>query len=623
MRDVQSRKRSSNVRAAMLVACAAALLGLAWQPLGAVRSTTPQLVAEELPSATRPDIDRSPVHVVLAPDESWLATANQTSDSVSLVRVSDGKVLDEVSVGRRPTGLARTPDGRRLLVTSKYSGELSIIEIVDGGLKVVNRLSLGFEPHGVAVAPQGKTAYVSLTAVDKVAEVDLETLKVVAEIPVGRWPRYLAVSPDGKRLAVGTPGDRGLSVVDTAERKMLYQEEFHGINVGHMQVAKDNVHVYFPWMAYRHNAITQNMIRLGWVVGSRLARTRLDGETRREAMSLDVPGKAVADPFGVGLTPDENWLVSAASGTQELLVYRLEGIPLRQYADLDLIDRSLTRDQKRWWRIPLGGRPMGLQISNDGKFAYVANYLDNSVQVVDIHGQEVVRRIGLGGPEKPSLARRGEAIFYDGKRSLDQWYSCHTCHYEGGTNSERMDTFNDGTPNTFKTVLPLFDVHKTAPWTWHGWQTDLRDAMHASLTTTMLGPEPTDEDVEALVAYFSQLESPPNPFRKPDGSISEAARRGEQVFQSEKANCVQCHTGPFFTDGKIHDVGLGAKTDHYKGYNTPSLRGVFRKVRLLHDGRARTLEEVLTGAHAPEKVAGSGKLDERELADLIEYLKTL
>jgi len=266
---------------------------------------------------------------------------------------------------------------------------------------------------------------------------------------------------------------------------------------------------------------------------------------------------------------------------------------------------------------------MGMRVSQDGKLAYVANYLDNSVQVVDIFGKEVTRTISLGGPGTPSLARRGEAIFYDGKRSLDQWYSCHTCHYEGGTNSERMDTFNDGTPNTFKTVLPLFNVHATAPWTWHGWQTDLADAMHASLTTTMLGPKPQEGDSEALMAYLEKLESPPNPNRGPDGSISEAARRGEKVFKGAKANCIACHSGPYYTDGKIHDVGLGAPTDHYQGYNTPSLLNVYRKVKLLHDGRGKSLEQVLTEDHNPEKVTGKGALSDDELRDLVEYLKTL
>ena len=114
-----------------------------------------------------------------------------------------------------------------------------------------------------------------------------------------------------------------------------------------------------------------------------------------------------------------------------------------------------------------------------------------------------------------------------------------------------------------------------------------------------------------------------NPFRRPDGTLSDAAERGRLVFESSKAGCAECHKGPHLTDGLIHDVGLGSPGDHYEGYNTPSLRGVYRKVRLLHSGRARSLDRVINDLHSPEKVAGDGPLTDQEAADLIAYLKSL
>ena len=107
-----------------------------------------------------------------------------------------------------------------------------------------------------------------------------------------------------------------------------------------------------------------------------------------------------------------------------------------------------------------------------------------------------------------------------------------------------MDTLNDGSLGTYKTVLPLYHVGETAPWTWHGWQTDLREAMRKSITSTMIGSMPSDEDVEAMVAYLKTLEPPPNPFRGPGDSCSDAAERGREIFLSERANCAACHNGP-------------------------------------------------------------------------------
>jgi cytochrome c peroxidase len=186
-----------------------------------------------------------------------------------------------------------------------------------------------------------------------------------------------------------------------------------------------------------------------------------------------------------------------------------------------------------------------------------------------------------------------------------------------------MDTTNDGSNATFKTVLPLYRLPETGPWTWHGWQDDLNAAMNKSLTETMLGPEPQAEDAAALLAYFAALQPPPNPHRPPDGSLSSAATRGQTLFFGERAACANCHTPPSFTDGQIHDVGTGGKSDRYDGYNTPSLIGVTQKVRWMHDGRCRSLEELLTGPHDPATVSGSEPLSEQEVQDLIAYLKSL
>ncbi len=560
--------------------------------------------------------DRSPVDLVLTPDEKWLLTANQTAGTISLVDVESGKVRAEVRCGDRPSALALAPDGRRVLVTGTFSGDVTLLELNGGKLVHRATIPVGFEPRGVSFAPDSKRAYVALTTAHAVAVLDLEKRAVVQRIEVGHWPRYLALTADGARLAVGCSGDGGVCVVDTAAGTVLYREEFSGLNLGQMHIAPDQKHVYFPWIVYRHNPITPGNIRLGWVLASRIARVRLDGPARREALSLDPPGMAVSDPHGLALSPDGEWIACSASGTHELLMYRVEGLPLHQ-GSTDHIDPKLLKDGNRFFRIPLGGRPMAVRYSGDGRRVYVANYLLNAVQIVEPARKQIVRTIDLGGPPEPSLARQGEAIFYDGRRSLDQWYSCHSCHYEGHTNAITMDTKNDGRFGNFKTVLSLRNVTRTGPWFWHGWAKELPEAVRQSMIDTMLGKSPTDADVQAVIAFLDTLTPPPNPRR------SEAAQRGETVFRGDKAGCARCHAGAFFTDGKIHDVGLGDPGDRYKGYNPPSLLGIYDRLRYLHDGRARSLEEVLRGPHNPAQVTGRGALTEAELQDLLAYLRSL
>jgi DNA-binding beta-propeller fold protein YncE/cytochrome c len=571
------------------------------------------------------ELDRSPVDLALSPDGRWLVSANQIANTVSLIDTRSSQLVGETGCGEYPIDLAFTPDGQQLVVTSQWAGKLQVFEIRDDALVLTGEVQIGFDPAGLAITSDGKRVYVGQVANAQVAEIDLETLAVLRRLAVGQWPRYLTLSLDDRRLAVGNGGDSDISVVDTETGETLYEEPLaNGTNLGQMRTSADGKYAYFTWMVYRTNPITISNIRRGWVLASRIGRVRLDGASYREAISLDVPGKAVADPHDLLISDDQKWLVASASGTHELLIYRLDQMPfIAAGGPGDLIDRRLQYDRNLFDRLDVGGRPMGLRMAEDNRTLYVANYLRNAVQIVDLEKRVISGEIDLGGPAQKTLARRGMEIFYDGQRSLDQWYSCHSCHQEGGTNARPMDTWNDGTEMSLKTVLPLHDVTQTFPWTWHGWQRNMTEAMEKSITSTMQGEAPSAQDKQALIAYLATLKPPPNPFRTAEGKLTDAAKRGKTVFFNAKAGCADCHNGPRFTDGQIHDVGLGSDKDAYQGYNTPSLIGVYRKVRLLHSGRARDLKRVINDLHSPGRVNGNGDLTDEESADLIEYLKSL
>ncbi len=572
-----------------------------------------------------PSAERGPVDVALVAGGTELVTANQIAGSVSLIKTSSGEILDELACGSHPTKVIAVPHSNRVLVSCSHSGSLSLVEINHQQLSLVKKFELGFEPTGITVRGDGQRAYVGLVASGQVAIVDLVQGVIERVIDVGHWPRYLAVSADGKRLAVGLSGESKVVVVDTEKGEISYDVALSGaINLGQMQIDKRGEYVYFPWMIYRTNPINPGNIRLGWVLASRIARVRLDGPATREAISLDVPRMAVADPHGICFCEDESRMVVSASGTHELLVYRVNDLPfIGAGGPGDLIDRRLLADSDLFYRIDVAGRPMGLAADTEHSIVYVANDLRNSVQWVDIRERKVVKEVNLGGKPLDALVHRGREIFYDGRRSLDQWYSCHTCHYDGGISSRPMDTMNDGSPQTLKTVLPLEYVHETGPWTWHGWQADLGDSIQKSFVETMQGNHGSKQDVEALTAYLTSLKLPPNPYQKEANELRKPLERGKELFHGNRANCVACHSGSYFTDGEIHDVGTGSESDFYKGYNTPSLRGVYRKVRLMHDGRARSLEALLKEHHTPEKIGVGETLSDAERNDLILYLKSL
>ena len=104
-------------------------------------------------------------------------------------------------------------------------------------------------------------------------------------------------------------------------------------------------------------------------------------------------------------------------------------------------------------------------------------------------------------------------------------------------NSKPMDTHNDGTELTNKTVLPLYPLSQTSPWTWHGWQTSLSDAMNKSFTSTMQGRAIGEDERAAILKYLDSLTPGPNPFLKSDGGLSESALREGNLRRENGSLC--------------------------------------------------------------------------------------
>ena len=577
---------------------------------------------------------RSPVALALSVDGRRLLTANQTADSVSLVDTASGRVLDEVKTGEKPAGVAISSDGRRAVVAHWYGYDLAVLEVGGDRLKVAGRVEVGPEPRGVVISGDGASAYVAVGVSNEVVRVDLAGRKVTGRIGVGREPRGLAILADGSKLVVGNARSGDLSIVDLKKWVVERTTSIDGVNLRQVVVGPDGKTAYVANMKNRRFATTRNNIDLGWVLGQRLTRVAIDGSSPTFAtISLDPRGQAAADAHGVGVSRDGRLIVVSLGGTHELMVFRTDRkrLPWRDENSRDLMASELLTGDGRFRRLALGGRPTEVAFAPDARTVYVANSLEDAVQVVDAEAAKLVRTIPIGGPKTPSLVRRGEMVFHDATRSFNQWYSCNTCHSEGHTNGLDFDTLNDGRQDlsTFhlksrKKVPTLRRVAQTGPWTWHGWQKSLDDAMVESFTKSMQGPRPSKDDVRALVAYLGTLEYPRNPYRNPDGSLTPAAKRGQEIFRSSRAGCASCHKGPELTDGKVHVAGLEEPDDAFEGYNPPSLRGLYDKDPYLHDGRSKTLREALAGPHRPDAVvSGSGELSDQEMDDLIAYLKSL
>ncbi len=124
---------------------------------------------------------------------------------------------------RYPGEIALSPDGARLYVAEDLADSLAVVDLVSG--RVVQRLPTGHYPYGLAVAPDGRV-YVSAWGGNSVAIFDMQrdgNLLAADSIVVARHPSALLLSADGARLFVASGSTDRIAVVDTRKRAVVAQ----------------------------------------------------------------------------------------------------------------------------------------------------------------------------------------------------------------------------------------------------------------------------------------------------------------------------------------------------------------------------------------------------------------
>jgi len=91
-------------------------------------------------------------------------------------------------------GIARSPDGTRVYVTTGRGGSIAVLDAATG--RVTARFSnVGARPWGIGVSGDGKLLYTANGPSDDVSVVDASTGKVLRRIPNGGSPWGIAVAP--------------------------------------------------------------------------------------------------------------------------------------------------------------------------------------------------------------------------------------------------------------------------------------------------------------------------------------------------------------------------------------------------------------------------------------------
>lgn len=580
----------------------------------------------------------NPVALAVSPAGDKLYVAASTQDRLLEVDLDLGAVARTLEVGAFPLGIDISPDGRRIAITCRGDDQVSIVDAET--LTVIQTIAVGAEPTGVIFDRHATRLFVANSGSGNIEIRSLDPTARSRHLQAGEEPMALALSADGDLLCAinrrvrpasqdQIPGAE-VTLVDVAQGRVRQRRELRSAHLGRdIVLSSDGSFALAPVVHFR-NQLPLTQVARGAVMTNALVflETREDGQTVQ--FPLDEVNVFYADPAGVALTPDDRIAFVAHAGVNLVTVVDVE-VLRRLCRDGEASRMEAYPDDLALSQAYVLGRiatldvPGALAMAPDGRRLYVAERLADSVAVIDVSTFAVIERIDLGGPREQTAERRGERVFHDASVTFQGQFSCSSCHPEGGTDSIVWDFEIDGVGQNLLETRSLRGIRDTPPFKWNGKNPDLHTQCGPRFARVLMRSQPiASRELDDLVAY---IESIPLRSRRAPQEYDEARERGRQLFFrthdtggeviSTASRCDTCHQPPLYTDRFMADVGTGAKFD------TPHLFDVESSAPYLHDGRARTLEEIWT-VHSPDDTHGrTNDLSKIDLNDLVTFLRSL
>jgi YVTN family beta-propeller protein len=194
------------------------------------QSVTTVDVATMVPDPVDIPVGAQPGGIAVTPDGSTAYVANAGSDSVSTIDIAT-RVKDpvDIAVGPFPASIAFTPDGSTAVVTNRMNDDTpvpdptksGIVSTIDVATRTKGPVDIsGFQmPMGIAITPDGATAWVSNVGAQSISSIDIASrTKDPTDLTVGNEPVDLAITGDAKQLYVTNSGGHTASPVDLTTR---------------------------------------------------------------------------------------------------------------------------------------------------------------------------------------------------------------------------------------------------------------------------------------------------------------------------------------------------------------------------------------------------------------------
>lgn len=245
-----------------------------------------------------------------------------------------------------------------------------------------------------------------------------------------------------------------------------------------------------------------------------------------------------------------------------------------------------------------------------------------------------------GNPPSSLKIHLGKALYFDTRLSADNTVSCASCHDPALGWSDEGPT-SKGVRGQLggRRSPPVSNAAYSPLQFWDGRSPSLEDQAkgpiqnpiemgntHQAMIQTVskivgyeeefkavFGEGPiTVEQVAAAIAAFERTvvttDSRFDRYARGDHqALTLLEKQGLEIFNG-KGHCTACHWGPYFSDGRFHNVGVPAKDpknpdvgrfavtknpSDMGAFKTPTIRDAARRAPYLHDGSEKTLESVI------------------------------
>lgn len=159
-------------------------------------------------------VGRSPVHMVNSVDGGVVLVTNFGANTVTVIATNTWSAVATITVGAQPHGIVLSPDGSRAYVSCYGDASIAVVDVAHQRLLQAVKLPALSEPYGIAISRDGRYVYASDNVTGRLFVLDTSTNTLLPSVQVGLHPALIARSTDGNSLYVANGGSHDVSILD-------------------------------------------------------------------------------------------------------------------------------------------------------------------------------------------------------------------------------------------------------------------------------------------------------------------------------------------------------------------------------------------------------------------------